>query len=177
MTRFVLDASTVLSWCFPDEEAQKAQEISELIAGGDTVIVPAFWRHEILSALLVGERRNRLTPELIQTFVSDLNQLPVGIDEQATAEIVFNTTQALCRKHGLTAYDAAYLEIAMRDRYPLATVDCPRAHASAASMRLAIGGCEWKITSTSRDGRRSARFWSASLFMPEMNGAIDGIAV
>ena len=39
MTRFVLDASTVLTWCFPDEEAQKAQEISERIAEGDTVIV------------------------------------------------------------------------------------------------------------------------------------------
>jgi predicted nucleic acid-binding protein len=64
LSRFVLDASTVLTWCFPDEEAQKAQEISERIAHGDKVIVPSFWRHEILSALLVGERRKRLTPEL-----------------------------------------------------------------------------------------------------------------
>lgn len=61
MTHFVLDASTVLTWCFPDEKAQKAQEISERIADGDTVVVPAFWLHEVLNALLVGERRNRLT--------------------------------------------------------------------------------------------------------------------
>jgi len=123
VSRFALDASTVLTWCFPDEEAQKAEEISERIASGETVVVPAFWRHEILNALLVGERRKRLTPELAQAFIADLNRLPVDIDERATREIVFNTTQALCRKHGLTAYDAAYLEIALRNDCPLATAD------------------------------------------------------
>lgn len=123
MNRFVLDASIVLTWCFPDEQAQKAQEVSERIASGDTVVVPAFWRHEILNALLVGERRNRLTPELIRMFIADLNRLPVNVDDGATPDTVFNTTQALCRKHGLTAYDAAYLEIAIRGGHPLATAD------------------------------------------------------
>jgi predicted nucleic acid-binding protein len=123
VSRFALDASIVLTWCFPDEEARKAQEISERIAGGDIVIVPAFWRHEILNALLVGERRNRLTPELAQAFIADLNRLPVDVDDGATPDIVFNATQALCRKHRLTAYDAAYLELAMRSGCPLATAD------------------------------------------------------
>lgn len=109
MSRFALDASIVLTWCFPDEEEQKAQEISERIATGDTVIVPAFWRHEILNALLYGEKRKRLTGDLAQAFIADLTRLPVEIDAGATQEIVFDTTQALCRKHGLTAYDAAYL--------------------------------------------------------------------
>jgi predicted nucleic acid-binding protein len=122
VSRFVLDASTVLTWCFPDEKAQKAQEISERIAAGDTVVVPAFWMHEVLNALLVGERRNRLTPELIQAFTADLNRLPVDVDV-ASRETVFLTTQALCRKHGLTSYDAAYLEIAIRNVCPLATAD------------------------------------------------------
>lgn len=123
MNRFVLDASTVLTWCFPDEEAQKAEEISERIAAGETVIVPAFWRHEILNALLVGERRKRLTSELIAMFIADLSRLPVNVDDGATREIVFDTTLTLCRKHGLTAYDAAYLEIAIRGGFPLATAD------------------------------------------------------
>ena len=69
MTHFVLDASIVLTWCFPDEEAQKAEKISERIALGDKPAVPAFWRHEVLNALLVGEKRKRLTNELIQTFI------------------------------------------------------------------------------------------------------------
>jgi predicted nucleic acid-binding protein len=123
VSRFVLDASTVLTWCFPDEEAQKGQDISERIADGDTVVVPSFWRHEILNALLVGERRKRITPELVQSFLADLNRLPVRVDDQAEAEVVFGTTQAICRRHGLTAYDAAYLELAIRDRYSLATTD------------------------------------------------------
>ena len=50
MNRFVLDASIVLTWCFPDEESKKAQEVAERIAAGDRVIVPAFWRHEMLNA-------------------------------------------------------------------------------------------------------------------------------
>jgi predicted nucleic acid-binding protein len=132
VTRFVLDASIVLTWCFPDEEAQRAQEISERIAGGDTVVVPAFWRHEILNALLVGEKRNRLTAELIQAFIADLNRLPVNLVDGATQDVVFNTTQAICRKHGLTAYDAAYLEIAIRGAYPLATADEDLRRAAAA---------------------------------------------
>ena len=123
MTHFVPDASTVLTWCFPDESSQKAREIAELIAGGQRIAVPAFWRHEILNALLFGEKRKRLTPDLSKAFLEDLQRLPVDIDGGATAFEVFETTQALCRKHGLTAYDAAYLEAAIRVKCSIATVD------------------------------------------------------
>jgi predicted nucleic acid-binding protein len=105
VSRFVLDASIVLTWCFPDEESQKAQEVAERIAGGDRVIVPAFWRYEMLNALLVGEKRKRLTPELTRSFIDDLDRLPVDLDIPSSA-VVFNTVQTLCRKHSLTAYDA-----------------------------------------------------------------------
>jgi predicted nucleic acid-binding protein len=121
VTHFVLDASIVLTWCFPDEEAQKAEKISERIALCDKPAVPAFWRHEVLNALLVGEKRKRLTNELIQAFINDLERLPAEIDTPA-AGTVFHSTQ-MCRKHGLTAYDAAYLELAMRNRIALATAD------------------------------------------------------
>lgn len=123
MSRFALDASTVLTWCFPDENAQKASEIAERIAAGDRIIVPAFWRHEILNALLVGERRHRLTPELTQAFLDDLDRLPVDVDFPANSITVFKITQELCRRCRLTTYDAGYLEIAMRERCALATVD------------------------------------------------------
>ena len=83
MTPFVLDASIVLTWCFPDEEAQKAEKISERIARGDKPAVPAFWRHEVLNALMVGEKRKRLTNELIQAFIKDLERLPAEIDTPA----------------------------------------------------------------------------------------------
>jgi hypothetical protein len=80
---FVLDASIVLTCCFPDEEAQKAQEVSERIATGDPVLVPGFWPHEILNALLVGEKRERLTPELTGAFIEDLKHLP-NVDHRIT---------------------------------------------------------------------------------------------
>ena len=68
----------------------------------------------------MGEKRKRLTPELTRAFLQELNDMPVA---QATVATVFTTTQALCRKHRLIAYDAAYLELAIRLAQPLATVD------------------------------------------------------
>jgi predicted nucleic acid-binding protein len=123
VNRFVLDASVVLTWCFPDETSQKADEISERIASGDRIVVSSFWRYEVLNALLVGEKRKRITPALTQAFLDDLDRLPVDVDVPASSATVFTTTQSPCLKHGLTAYDAAYLEIAMRETKTLATVD------------------------------------------------------
>jgi predicted nucleic acid-binding protein len=123
LSRFVLDASVVLTWCFPDEASQKAIEISERIARGDRVAVPAFWRHEVLNALIVGEKRKRLNPELSLVFLQDLSDLPVDVDQDASSTTVFDITRLLCRKHGLTAYDGAYLELALRLACPFATVD------------------------------------------------------
>jgi hypothetical protein len=57
----------------------------------------------MLNALLVGERRKRITPELTQAFLDDLDRLPVDVDPPGSATVVFQTTQALCRKHRLTA--------------------------------------------------------------------------
>ena len=70
----------------------------------------------------MGERRKRLTPELTRTFLQDLKRMIVDVDI-TIAGAVFETVQELCRKHRLTSYDAAYLELAIREKYPLATVD------------------------------------------------------
>jgi len=122
VNQFVLDASTVLVWCFPDEHTPQAQRIADLFKQGATAVVPPFWPHEVLSALLVGERRKRITAPLIQTFLDDLSALPITLEPFETAH-VFNEIHALCRNHALTPYDAAYLDIAMRTGLPLATLD------------------------------------------------------
>ena len=119
----VLDASVVLTWCFPDEQALKAFEISERITAGERVVVPAFWPHEVLNALLVGEKRGRITRQLIEAFIEDLSRLPIEVDSPPSPRLIFDSLQSLCRKHVLTAYDAAYLEIAKRHGCPLATLD------------------------------------------------------
>ena len=132
MSRFVLDASVVLTWCFPDEASQKAIEISERFAAGDRAVVTPFWRHEVLNAMLTGERHKRLTQDLTSAFVEDLNRLPIDHDEASNGIVAFASTQGLCRRHGLTAYDAAYLEIAIRNRIGLATLDRELIRAAAA---------------------------------------------
>jgi predicted nucleic acid-binding protein len=122
VSRFVLDASVVLTWCFPDENAVLAQHVADLFKRGDTAIAPSFWAHEVLNALLVGEKRKRISKELVQSFLNDLAVLPIVL-EQFPATVVFGRIQRLTRDHGLTAYDAAYLDLALNTALPLATLD------------------------------------------------------
>jgi len=122
VSRFVLDASVVLTWCFPDENADLAQHVARRFKQGDTALAPSFWPHEVLNALLAGEKRKRISKEMIRSFLDDLAVLPVTL-EQIPAGIVFDRIQFLSRKHGLTAYDAAYLDLAVESRLELATLD------------------------------------------------------
>ena len=129
MSRFVLDASVVLTWCFPDENAAMAQHVAGMFKQGGTAVAPSFWPHEILNALLVGEKRKRISKELVRSFLDDLAALPVVL-ERFPVEVVFDRIQRLSREHGLTAYDAAYLDLALDSGLPLATLDEDLARAS-----------------------------------------------
>jgi predicted nucleic acid-binding protein len=117
-----VDASVVLTWCFPDENSPFAERIADMFGQGDSAIAPSFWAHEVLNALLVGEKRKRISRVQVHTFLTDLNTLPVELQKLPTAEI-FGRTQEISRKHGLTAYDAAYLHLAELNGLPLATLD------------------------------------------------------
>jgi predicted nucleic acid-binding protein len=122
VSRFVVDASVVLTWCFPDENAALAHRVALMFKQGKSAIAPSFWPHEVLNALLVGEKRKRISGDLLRTFLSDLAALPVVL-EHFPANDVYSRVQALSRKHGLTAYDAAYLDLAQVSGVPLATLD------------------------------------------------------
>jgi predicted nucleic acid-binding protein len=122
VSRFVVDASVVLAWCFPDENAAVADRAADLFKQGSTGVVPSFWPHEVLHALLVGEKRKRISADLVQSFLNDLAALPIVL-EQVPSAIVFDRMQRLSREHGLTAYDAAYLDLALDSGLPLATLD------------------------------------------------------
>ena len=99
-----------------------ARHVAGLFRQGDTAVAPTFWPHEVLNALLVGEKRKRISRELVRSFLDDLAKLPIVL-EQFSAEIVFGRLQRLSREHGLTAYDAAYLDLALDSGLPLATLD------------------------------------------------------
>ena len=122
MSRFVLDASIVLTWCFPDENVAMAGHVAGMFKQGDTAVAPSFWPHEVLNALLVGEKRKRISKELVRSFLDDLATLPIVL-EQFPVGVVFDRVQHLSREHGLTAYDAAYLDLALDSGLPLATLD------------------------------------------------------
>jgi predicted nucleic acid-binding protein len=122
VSRFVVDASVVLTWCFPDENTVMAARVAHRFRQGDTALAPSFWPHEVLNALLAGEKRKRISGAIIQTFLRDLTALPVAL-EQVPAGIVFDRIQSVSREYRLTAYDAAYLHLALERRLELATLD------------------------------------------------------
>jgi len=120
-TGIVIDASVALAWCFPDEASDYADGV--LVALEDrTAMVPAIWSAEITNALLVGERRKRIRQPEARRFIELLKGLSILEDGQPFAETVSNVLP-LAREYDLSAYDAAYLDVAVRHGAPLATLD------------------------------------------------------
>ncbi|TWT46148.1 tRNA(fMet)-specific endonuclease VapC [Phycisphaerae bacterium RAS1] len=121
----VADISAILSQAFDDEDAAYGEEVIQAIADDEAVVPTIFW-YEIRNALLMGERRKRLTPERTGAFLADLALLPFVVDDLPREAIVLD----LARRHSLTVYDAAYLELAQRKNLPLATLDDSLARAA-----------------------------------------------
>ena len=121
MPPFVVDASMALSWCFADEATPYSRAV---LAALETTyaVVPALWPFEVANALALAERRKRITQEGIADFLETLRQLPIQV-ERREALWVWQATIALARDHRLTAYDAAYLDLARREQLSLATLD------------------------------------------------------
>lgn len=128
---FVLDASVALAWCFGDEQSAAASRLLEQLEA-TTAVVPALWRWEIGNALLAAERRGRLQAQEVQAFLRLLERLPIEVDPSAE-EQAFAATLDLARSHGLTTYDAAYLELAKRRGLELATRDAELREAALAA--------------------------------------------
>ena len=117
----VVDASVTLAWCFPDEGSEYAESVL-MALNGQTMTVPAIWALEIANAILVGEKQKRSRQPEILRFMVLLEKLVIVQDAQSVAETV-NNVLPLARDHGLSAYDASYLELSLRQGAPLATLD------------------------------------------------------
>jgi len=118
---FVLDTSVSLAWHFEDEVSEYAEKVLDML-GSDTAIVPSLWPMEVANGLVNGERRRRLDEARLTRAVELCLQLPITVQE-VPLDLALQAILNLAREQGLTAYDAAYLDLAMRQGLPLATQD------------------------------------------------------
>ena len=123
----VIDASIAAAWCFPDERAQAAERVLDILpqTGG---VVPGLFRHEIRNILIVNERRGRIDRTQSALFLTRLRNLQLAQDDSHDEDTVL----ALARNRRLSAYDASYLETALRRGDSLATLDRALARAATA---------------------------------------------
>jgi predicted nucleic acid-binding protein len=117
----VLDASVALSWCFKNEASTVGDRVLERLEA-ESASVPAIWQLEIANVLALSERRGRITPAKSSEFIALLETLDVVVDDE-TPSRTLDRMLDLARAERLTAYDAAYLELAMRLGIPLASKD------------------------------------------------------
>ena len=122
---FVLDASVAVAWAFADEEHPMAAAALALLRS-DEGHVPSLWWFEVRNVLIVNERRGRLRETDTVLFLRSLARLPIIVDHAPENEALLS----LARRHGLTVYDAAYLELSKRQAAPLATLDVVLAQAA-----------------------------------------------
>lgn len=121
MAALVVDASIALSWGLPDESSDYAD--AALAAIEQHIIrVPEIWPREVANGLAIAYLRKRITPADEQKFLAELSRLNIEI-EQADPLTVIREGTAAAARYGLTAYDAAYVDLALREGLPLATLD------------------------------------------------------
>jgi predicted nucleic acid-binding protein len=121
VTAFVLDSSIALCWCFDNEATEATRQLLEHLET-DTAAVPNLWHIEIANVLVIAERRRRITAAETAQFIALLEALEIDVDDETWSR-GFARTLDLAREERLTAYAAAYLELAMRLGVPLASKD------------------------------------------------------
>ena len=122
MNSLVLDCSVTMAWFFEDEFSSYSKRVREALSlKGALAVIPGIWPVEVTNVLFQAERRERIKAGKASQALNVLARLPVETDFLP----ISGMTQVLnlCRAHRLTAYDALYLELALRRNIPLATQD------------------------------------------------------
>jgi predicted nucleic acid-binding protein len=120
-SRFVIDNSIVMAWCFEDENNGYAEAVLESLEGG-SAFAPAIWPLEVGNVLLVAERKKRLSHASAVRFLDLLSGLPISV-EQEPPDRMLREILSLAREHELSTYDASYLDLAIRLDLPISTQD------------------------------------------------------
>lgn len=124
MAKFVLDASIAFSWCFPGDPTEDTPYSRRILLklASDDAVVPAIWAFEIANIIYVAfNKRKRITQKQLDEYLQRLKALPIRVEPRDLWTNI--SLESLARKWNITAYDAAYLELALNKGIPLATTD------------------------------------------------------
>lgn len=124
MSRFVLDNSVAMRWLLASKkkiDQMYAEKVLQSLVEVEAV-VPHLWHLEAVNVLLGAEKRGELETAEVEGFIAQLESLPIQVDP-LTAHQAFSRTLGLARAYKLSSYDAAYLELAIREGLPLAALD------------------------------------------------------
>ncbi len=118
---FVIDSSVALAWLLPDERGQAADALVDRLESASPA-APAIWPLEVANALVTARRRDRIADRDVDRMLEVLFALPVDVEPASGVDMLARVV-AIARRHGITTYDAAYVELAKRRGWPLATLD------------------------------------------------------
>jgi predicted nucleic acid-binding protein len=128
----VVDASIALAWGLPDESSAYADAVLTVVER-DGLRVPDLWPREVANGLVVAYRRWRITPADERAFLAALSHLRIDVEQPPSPLTVVRDATAAAMRYGLTAYDAAYVDLAAREGLRLATLDAPMRRAAEQS--------------------------------------------
>jgi len=129
MTAWVIDSSLALAWGLPDEMSNQAEGFLSERSSTDVFWVPALWWYEVSNALTMARRRRRLAEADRVRLLALYGSLPIQTDTALGSDAIWRF-HVLAEEYGLSAYDAAYLDLAQRKGLGLATLD-HRLHGAA----------------------------------------------
>jgi len=119
---FIADASVGVAWAVPSQASDTTDDLLDQVASGTPLIVPTLWPFEVANSLLVLLRRKKLLAPERDRALGALARLPLLVDDEGP-RLALGRISELADAHGLSVYDATYLELAMRRKLPLASRD------------------------------------------------------
>ena len=133
MSRFVLDNTVTMAWCFAEEGTEFTKTLLGRLSNlTDRAIVPALWLYEVVNVVELAFRKGRIPKEKALAFLEALAGLPIEVENPSRTQ-VFESVRALAGEYQLTGYDAAYLELANRHKLPIASLDKALSRAAVAA--------------------------------------------
>lgn len=133
MSRFVLDNTITMAWCFTDEATELTEALLDRLSDlTDGAVVPALWLYEVVNVTQLAVRKGRITDEKAGAFLESVADLPIEVESPDLPQM-FVSVRALVGRYQLTAYDASYLELAIRHKLPLASSDNALTNAARAA--------------------------------------------